>query len=55
MENCYFYNKEKFFYFHYNICSNFESKYNLSYLEIKESLSAAVEEVLGYKNAKPII
>jgi hypothetical protein len=47
----FFYNKKKNrFYFDHEICSNFESKYNLSYLEIKELLSNAVEEVLNYKN-----
>jgi hypothetical protein len=55
-KSLFFYNKKKNrFYFDHEICSNFESKYNLSYLEIKESLSDAVEEVLSYKDAKPII
>jgi len=54
-KSLFFYNKKKNrFYFDYEICSNFESKYNLSYQEIKEPLSNAVEEVLSYKNAKPI-
>ena len=54
-KSLFFYNKKKNrFYFDCEICSNFESKYNLSYLQIRGPLSDAVEEVLNYKNAKPI-
>jgi hypothetical protein len=51
----FFYNKKRnSIYFVHDIWSNFKSKYNLRYQEIKELLSSAVEEVLNYKNAKPI-
>ena len=54
-KSLFLYNKKKNrFYFDYEVCSNFESKYNLNYQEIKKLLSDAVEEVLSYKNAKPI-
>ena len=41
------------FYFKYKFWSNFESKYNLNYQELKDLLVDIVEEVLNYKRVTP--
>ena len=45
---CYKKNKNHF-YISYKIWSNFESKYNLNYQELRDLLMGVVEEVLNYK------
>ena len=46
----FFYNKKKnSFYFHYNIWSNFGSKYDLDYQELSDLLVGIVKDVLNYK------
>jgi len=50
----FFYQKnENIFRFEYKIWSNFESKYNLNYYELKDLLVGIVEEVLNYKSVIP--
>ena len=50
----FFYQKNKnIFWVKYDIWSNFESKYNLNYQEIKKLLAGIVEEVLNYKGVTP--
>ncbi len=39
----------------YDIWSNFQSKYNLNYYELRELLVGIVEEVLNYKSVIPWI
>ena len=41
------------FRFKYDIWSNFQSKYNLNYYELRELLVSIVEEVLNYKGVIP--
>ena len=50
----FFYNKKKnCFYFDYEICSNFESKYNLNSRELRDLLVGLMEDVLNYKGVIP--
>jgi hypothetical protein len=50
----FFYQKNKnIFWIKYVIWSNFESKYNLNYHELKKLLADIVEEVLNYKGVTP--
>ena len=50
----FFYQKNKnIFWVKYDIWSNFESKYNLNYHELKDLLASIVEEVLNYKGVTP--
>ena len=50
----FFYQKNKnIFWFKYDIWSNFESKYNLNYHELKDLLAGIVEEELNYKEVTP--
>ena len=49
----YYQKNENIFRVKYVIWSNFESKYNLNYQEIKELLAGIVEEVLNYKGVTP--
>ncbi len=51
----YYQKNEDIFRINYNIWSNFESKYNLNYQELKELLVGVVEEVLNYKDVTPFI
>ena len=51
----FFYQKNKnIFWIKYDIWSNFKSKYNLNYHELKELLVGVVEDVLNYKEVTPI-
>jgi len=49
----YYQKNENIFWLKYVIWSNFESKYNLNYHELKELLVDIVEEVLNYKGVTP--
>ena len=49
----YYQKNENIFRFEYKIWSNFESKYNLNYHELRELLAGIVEEVLNYKGVIP--
>ena len=50
----FFYQKNKnIFWVKYDIWSNFESKYNLNYYELKDLLAGIVEEELNYKDVTP--
>ena len=49
----YYQKNENIFRFEYKIWSNFESKYNLNYYELKDLLVGIVEEVLNYKSVIP--
>jgi len=49
----YYQKNENIFRFEYKIWSNFESKYNLNYYELKDLLAGIVEEVLNYKGVIP--
>jgi len=49
----YYQKNENIFRFEYKIWSNFESKYNLNYYELRELLAGIVEEVLNYKGVIP--
>ena len=49
----YYQKNENIFRLKYVIWSNFESKYNLNYQEIKKLLAGIVEEVLNYKGVTP--
>ena len=52
----FYYQKNKnVFHFKYVIWSNFESKYNLNYHELKELLVGVVEDVLNYKGVTPLL
>ena|SRR5690606_41202516 len=50
----YYRKNENIFRVKYVIWSNFESKYNLNYQEIKELLVGIVEDVLNYKGVTPL-
>ena|SRR5690554_5788508 len=49
----YYRKNENAFRFKYDIWSNFKSKYNLKYQEMKDLLAGVVEEVLNYKGVTP--
>ena len=49
----YYQKNENIFRFEYKFWSNFESKYNLNYYELKDLLVGIVEEVLNYKSVIP--
>jgi len=46
---CYYRKNKNTFWVKYDIWSNFESKYNLNYHELKDLVVSIVEEVLNYK------
>ena len=49
----YYRKNENIFRFEYDIWSNFESKYNLNYYELRNLLMGVVEEVLNYIGVIP--
>ena len=52
----FFYSKNKnYFYIDYQIWTNFKSKYNLNYQELRDLVVSVVEEVLNYKGVIPVL
>ena len=52
----FFYSKNKnYFYIDYQIWTNFKSKYNLNYQELRDLVVSIVEEVLNYKGVTPVL